>query len=175
MGSLFRMDSGAAELSAATELSAAQVALIVTTLLYFVMNGAQIFETAVLVPKWTAAPPDSFAFFRGPHAIDLKSFWIVAHSIHEISMIVALVLCWKTDLRGSLLLIFAAHMAVRAWTLAYFAPEIISFQHIAETGEAGLDLVRRVTVWKRLNRVRVGAFVVLSFAMIPMCVRALFR
>lgn len=169
MGSLFRLGTAPAE------FSAAHVALVFTTLLYFMMNGAQIFETAVLVPKWTAAPPDSFAFFRGPHAIDLKTFWIAAHSFHEISMILALVLCWKMDIRGALLVIFVLHIAVRAWTLLYFAPEIMSFQRIAETGEAGLDLARRVTLWRSLNGVRVGAFVVLSFAMIPVCVRALGR
>lgn len=169
MGSLFRIHAGQ------TELGGAEIALIVTALLYFTMNGAQIFETMVLVPKWTASPPDSFAFFRGPYAIDLKTFWIVTHSIHEISMIVAFVLCFRMDVRGALLVIFVLHLAVRAWTLLYFAPEIMSFQQIAETGDGGLDLVRRVTLWRQLNYVRVGAYVVLSLAMIPVCVRALVR
>ncbi len=31
--------------------------LFITTLVYFLMNGAQIFETAVIVPKWTAHRP----------------------------------------------------------------------------------------------------------------------
>lgn len=155
--------------------SAAQISLIVTTLIYFVMNGAQIFETAVLVPRWTASPPDSFAMFRGPYAIDLKTFWIATHSIHEISMIAAIVLCWKLDVRSALLLIFVLHFMIRAWTLAYFAPQIINFQHIAEGGDAGLDLVRRVALWKMLNGLRVSAFVILSLAMIPVCVRALWR
>lgn len=155
--------------------TAAQISLFVTTLLYFAMNGAQIFETAVLVPRWTASPPDSFTLFRGPYAIDLKTFWIATHSIHEISMIAATVLCWKLEVRNALLLIFFLHLAVRVWTLAYFAPEIISFQRIAETGEAGLDLVRRVTLWKRWNILRVTAFVVLGFSMISVCLRALSR
>lgn len=169
MGSFFRLGGAQAE------FTAAQIALVVTTLLYFVMNGAQIFETVVLVPKWTASPPDSFALFRGPYAIDLKTFWIATHSIHEISWIAAIILCWKLDVRNALLLIFVLHFAVRAWTLAYFAPEIISFQRIAESGEAGLDLVRRVTLWRQLNGVRVAAFALLSFAMIPVCIRALWR
>jgi hypothetical protein len=151
------------------------LALFVTTLLYFAMNGAQIFETAVLVPKWTAAAPESFVLFRGPHAIDLKTFWIATHSIHEVSMIVAIILCWKLDVRNALLLIFVLHFAVRAWTLGYFAPEIISFQRIAESGEAGANLVLRVNRWKSLNLLRVASFVALSLAMIPLCYRALPR
>jgi hypothetical protein len=150
-----------------------KIALVVAVLLYFAMNGAQVFETSVLVPKWTASPPDSFAMLRGPYAIDLKTFWIAAHSVHEISMIAAVVLCWKLDVRNALLLIFFLHVLVRVWTLTYFAPEIISFQRIAETGEIAFDLARRVTLWKWLNGVRVAAFVALSVAMIPLCVRTL--
>ncbi len=36
--------------------SRAETWLVITTLFYYLMNGAQIFETAVIVPKWTAAP-----------------------------------------------------------------------------------------------------------------------
>lgn len=157
------------------EFSAAQVALLTTTLLYLVMNGAQLFETLVLVPKWTASPPDSFTLFRGPHALDLKTFWIATHSVHEISMLAAIALCWRLDIRSALLVILALHFVVRVWTLTYFAPEIISFQRIAETGDASLDLLRRVTVWKRLNVLRVAAFIFLSLAMLPLCVRALWK
>ena len=157
------------------EFSAAQIALIVTTLIYFTMNGAQIFETAVLVPKWTAAAPESFTLFRGPHAIDLKTFWIATHAIHEVSMIVAIILCWKLEVRNALLLVFVLHFAVRAWTLGYFAPEIMSFQRIAESGEEAVNLLARVRRWKWLNLMRVAAFIALSFAMIPLCYRVLSR
>src|SRR6185369_2495870 len=96
-----------------------QIVLVASVLLYFAMNGAQIFETAVLVPIWTASPPDSFTLFRRPYAIDLKTFWIAAHSVHEISMIAAIALCWKLDVRDALLLIFFIHFLVRVWTLTY--------------------------------------------------------
>jgi hypothetical protein len=155
------------------QFGAAQLALIVSTLLYFALNGAQLFETAVLVPKWTAAPPDSFTLFRGPYAIDLKTFWITAHSVHELSMLAAVVLCWKLDIRNALLVVLLLHFLVRAWTLAFFAPEIINFQRIAETGEAAVDLVRRVNLWRWLNGVRVAAYVALSLWTIVLCTRAL--
>jgi hypothetical protein len=153
-------------------MNAAQVALIATTLLYFAMNGAQLFETIVLVPKWTAAPPDSFTVFRGPHAIDLKTFWIAAHSVHEVSFIAAIILCWRLEARNALLLIFFLHFLVRVWTLGYFAPEIMNFQRIAETGEGAADLASRASRWREWNWLRVGAFVALSLAMVPVCLRA---
>jgi hypothetical protein len=88
-------------------------------------------------------------------------------------MIVAIILCWKLEVRNALLLVFVLHFAVRAWTLGSFAPEIMSFQRIAESGEEAINLLARVRRWKSLNLVRVGAFVALSFAMIPICHREL--
>src|SRR5688572_18515074 len=119
-------------------LSRAEAWLLITTLIYFLMNGAQIFETAVIVPKWTADPPHSFQLFQGKYGLDFKWFWIVVHSLHEITFIVAIIFCWKLDpIRNGLLILFAVHFAVRVWTLAYFAPNIIDFQKIANTSGGG--------------------------------------
>lgn len=113
----------------------AEIWLLITILIYFLMNGAQIFETAVIVPKWTAAPPESFQLFKGKYGLDFKPFWIALHSIHEISFIAAIAFCWKIDeLRNWLLVLFAIHFAVRVWTLIYFAPNIIEFQKIVNEG-----------------------------------------
>lgn len=109
-------------------LSRAEMWLFITTLIYFLMNGAQIFETAVIVPKWTASPPVSFQMFKGENGLDFKAFWITLHSIHEITFLLAIIFCWKIDpIRNWLLVLFAIHFAVRVWTLAYFAPNIIEF------------------------------------------------
>jgi hypothetical protein len=143
----------------------------ITTLVYFLMNGAQIFETAVIVPRWTANPPESFQLFRGKYSPDLKTFWIVIHSVHELTFIAAIAFCWKLDLvRNWLLLLFAIHFAVRVWTLVYFAPHIIEFQKIADHGGGGADLPERAKRWKYLNYLRVGLFIAVSLALIPLCI-----
>ena len=148
--------------------------LFITTLFYFLMNGAQLFETAVIVPKWTASPPESFSMFRGKSGLDFKAFWIVFHSLHEITFILAIVFCWKLDpIRNWLLVIFIIHFAVRVWTLTYFAPNIIEFQKIANTGGTAPGLHHRATRWKNLNYVRVGLFIALSIALIPLCSKLL--
>lgn len=154
----------------ANYLSRAETWLFITTLTYFLMNGAQIFETAVIVPKWTASPPESFQIFKGKYALDFKVFWIVLHSIHEITFILAIIFCWKLDIiRNWLLILFAVHFAVRVWTLAYFAPNIIEFQRIANTTTDGSELLSRTILWRNLNYVRVGVFVGISIALIPLC------
>ncbi|PBQ33225.1 transposase [Sphingobacteriaceae bacterium] len=152
----------------------AEIWLFATTLLYFLMNGAQIFETAVIVPKWTAAPPESFKWLADKNGASLKIFWIVLHSIHEITFILAIVFCWRLDpIRNGLLILFALHFAVRVWTILYFAPHIMNFEKITETQNTVENLVDKTLLWKNLNYLRVTFFLLLSFALIPLCVKLL--
>ncbi len=158
----------------ANYLSRAETWLFITILIYFLMNGAQVFETAVIVPKWTAAPPDSFQLFKNPYGLDLKTFWIVIHSLHEVTFIIAIAFCWKIDFaRNWLLILFAIHFAVRVWTLAYFAPNIIEFQKIANSASSGVELMKRVSLWKTLNYIRVGVFIAVSIGLIPLLFKLL--
>src|SRR5690242_18037291 len=80
-----------------TYFTRAEIWLFITTLTYFLMNGAQLFETAVLVPKWTANPPETFHLLNDKNGVSLKNFWISFHSLHEITFILAIVFCWKLD------------------------------------------------------------------------------
>lgn len=152
----------------------AELWLFMTTLVYFAMNGAQVFETAVIVPKWTASPPESLQLFRGKYGLDFKAFWIVVHSVHEITFMLAIGFCWRLDsIRNWLLLLFAVHMAVRVWTLLYFAPTIIAFQKGVSVDDHKLTLKQRATRWRNLNYVRVALFIAVSFGLIPVCINLL--
>lgn len=151
-------------------IARAETWLLITTLAYFLLNGAQLFETAVLVPRWSSNPPQSLHYFKAPYDLDLKTFWIVAHSVHEITFILAIVFCWHIlPVRNGLLLLFAIHFAVRVWTLTYFAPNIIRFQAIANGVPAGeLDLVAKAAQWRLLNYIRVAVFCAISLGLIPL-------
>lgn len=150
----------------------AELWLVITLLVYFLMNGAQIFETLVLIPKWTASPPDNFHLLLDGKGVSLKFFWIVFHSIHEITFILAIVFCWKIEpVRNWLLILFTVHFAVRVWTLSFFAPNIIDFQKVAEDPSLAKDLVKRTSLWQTLNYVRVAIFMAVSIGLIPLCVK----
>jgi hypothetical protein len=153
-------------------LTRAELWLCITTLIYFLMNGAQIFETLVFVPKWTASPPDNFKLLLDGRGASLKNFWIIFHSLHEVAFILAIVFCWKIDpVRNWLLILFAIHFAVRVWTLSFFAPNIIDFQKVAETPSLAKDLISRTSLWQALNYVRVAIFLAVSIGLIPLCIR----
>ena len=105
----------------------------------------------------------------GKYGLDLKMFWIVAHSLHELTFLLAHIFCWKIDLvRNWLLRLFLLHIAVRAWTLMYFAPNIIDFQKIAVSGTVHSDLLARTSQWRLLNYLRVGIFITISFGLISL-------
>ena len=150
----------------------AELWLCMTILIYFLMNGAQIFETLVFVPKWVASPPDNFKLLSDGKGASLKFFWIIFHSLHEIVFILAIVFSWKiSPVRNWLLILFAVHFAVRIWTVSYFASNIIEFQKIAETSTPVKDLMKRTSFWQNLNYVRVAIFIAVSIALIPLCIK----
>lgn len=154
-------------------LSRAETWLLITTLIYFIVNGAGIFETAVIIPKWTASPPESFQLFKGKYRLDFKTFWIILHSIHEITFIIAIVFCWELDsIRNWLLVLFAIHFLVRVWTIIYFAKNIIEFQEIANSSmNTGAGLVKRAVRWKNLNYIRTGLFLAVSVGMVLLFIK----
>ena len=146
--------------------------LTTTTTVYLLLNGAQVFETAVVVPNWTAAPPESLYLLQGPHGLDLKNFWIVFHSLHELTFITALILCWKIKMvRRQLILLLVVHIGMRVWTLTYFAPNIVAFQGMPASPTVDQSLVERADEWAFLNYVRVGTYLAISLAFIPLARR----
>src|SRR5690606_7505933 len=141
----------------ASYLTRAELWLCITTLIYFLMNGAQLFETLVLVPKWVDSAPDNFRLILSGPGTSLKTFWIIFHSLHEISFIIAIIFCWKIDpVKNWRVLLFDIHFTVIIWTLAYSAPNIMDVQKNAETSSPVKDLANRVSRGQTLNYVRVS-------------------
>jgi hypothetical protein len=157
------------------DIAKAEMWLLITTLIYFLMNGAQIFETAAVVPRWSANPPDSLSLIGGDNGIKLKAFWIIFHSIHEITFFIALYFCWRLDpVRNWLLILFAIHFAVRVWTLTYFAPNIIAFQKaFADNSASTVGLIEKIHLWRMLNYVRVAVFIGVSLGLLPVCYKVI--
>jgi hypothetical protein len=146
--------------------------LVTTTAVYLLMNGAQVFETVLIVPAWTAAPPASLGIFQGQYGLDFKVFWIVFHSLHETTLILALALCWKlTSIRQWLLGLLVVHVAVRVWTVAYFAPTIIAFQSMPHSPTVDPALVQKAAQWRSLNIIRVVLFMAVNLALLPLILR----
>lgn len=157
-------------------LSIAQYSLVLNVLIYFSMNGAQIFETFVFVPRWACGNLSNLRILNTEiKSANLKYFWILFHSIHEIIFLVSLLFCYPIEGIGyRLLILFILHMAVRVWTVVYFAGKIIRFQFLAKTdGYHSLEGTNEIKTWVILNYFRVSIYIGISILMIPLAIKIL--
>lgn len=157
-------------------LALAKYSLLGNLLIYFLMNGAQIFETLVFVPRWASGNVSNLQILNTEiKSANLKYFWILFHSIHEIIFLVSLVFCYQLEGIGNcLLLLFILHMAVRVWTVAYFAQKIIRFQSLAITvGYHSHEGTNEIKTWVFLNYFRVSIYIGISILMIPLVIKIL--
>lgn len=70
-------------------------------------------------------------------------------------------------MRRWLPLLLCAHIAVRVWTIAYFAPTIIAFQQMAYSSTIDPPaLVEKEAQWRNLNYLRVLMLMAVSLALI---------
>ncbi len=117
--------------------------------------GGGLYEGVVLTPSWSAAPPQSFAIIQPDTGVPLQAFWMPVHALITLTVLLALGFGWRNPtLRRWLLLGLAAYIAMRAWSFAYFIPEMLSFQDVPLSQAPTLELSERVTRWTTLTWLR---------------------
>lgn len=157
-------------------LSIAKYSLFLNLLIYFLMNGAQIFETIVFIPRWAFGTVSNLGLLNTEYkSAGLKYFWILFHSVHEIIFLVSLLFCYQIDEIGTnLFLLFILHIGVRAWTIIYFANKIIWFQSLARTNDKhSIKVDSEIKKWVILNYLRVSIYIGISFLMVPLTIKIL--
>jgi hypothetical protein len=131
--------------------SAAALAKWTLVLLCFSVAGAiggGLFEHLVLVPIWSASPPASFAIIQPDTGVPLQSFWIPVHGAITVFIALSLFLTWRQPRVRRLLLIgLCAYIVMRAWSFAYFIPEMLAFQQIPPGAAPSAELSARVQGW----------------------------
>src|SRR5262249_48706044 len=107
-----------------------------------------------------------------PIAPALERYWISAHAVSTIVLIVTLVLNWKAPRRRALILaVLGAYLVTRVWTFLDFLPELAAFTATPPEGPFSPDLAARAWRWASLSWVRVAMgflnYALLGFALIP--------
>jgi len=120
--------------------------VLAATSLELVMIGGGLYEQMVVDPVWPKRPdviqPSKGGIRRG-------RFWIVAHSLFELTLIGSLILAWSAPpLRTWLLLALASHAITRIWSFGYFIPKALAFETAGTVDEAA---ARR---WTGMSRFR---------------------
>lgn len=91
-----------------------------------VLLGGGFYETAVVDPAWPKRPGIIQAQNGG---ISRRRFWIPAHTLFEVLLIVALIAAWRdADVRVALLVALVSHTVMRVWSLVDFIPKAVEFE-----------------------------------------------
>lgn len=73
--------------------------------------------------------------------------------------------------RPWIVVLLIVHMAVRVWTVAYFAPTIIAFQSTPRSATIDPVLVEKAAQWRNMNIIRVMLFMAVNCFLLPVIYR----
>jgi hypothetical protein len=111
--------------------------------------GGGLYEAVVVDPAWPKRPGIIQAHNGG---ISRRRFWIPAHTVFEVLLIVALIAAWHdADVRLALLVALAGHALMRVWSLVDFVPKAVDFE---KADPAAVDETVAVA-WTRRSLLRI--------------------
>lgn len=127
--------------------------------------GGGLYEVGVIDPAWPERPD----LIQPDHGgVSRKRFWIPAHAVFEVLLIIALALAWSVaDVRFWLLIAMASHAVMRLWSAVDFIPKALAFEKAfrnPETEAAARRWTRRSLARLPLDIVACGAMLAATIA-----------
>jgi hypothetical protein len=136
------------------------VLIAITTLASCVTLGGGLYEFLVLDPAWPKRPGIIQPRNGG---VSRARFWVPAHTVFEVLLIVALVVAWgDANARIALLVALGGHVVMRVWSLADFVPKAVAFE---KADPATVDEAAAVR-WTRLSLLRLPLDLITCAAML---------
>ncbi|HEX7426164.1 MAG TPA: hypothetical protein VF328_04080 [Mycobacterium sp.] len=136
------------------------VLIAITTLVSGVLLGGGLYEYLVVDPYWPKRP-GIIQPTRG--GISRRRFWIPAHTVFEVLLIVALIVGWgDMGVRIALLVALLSHAAMRVWSLVDFVPKAVAFE---KADPAAVDRAAAVR-WTRRSLLRLPLDLITCAAML---------
>jgi hypothetical protein len=129
-------------------MTASMLLVALTTLIACLSLGGGLYEVTVLDPVWPGRP----AIVQPQNGgVSRARFWIPAHSLFEIVLVVTLVVTWSQGpVRTALLIALASHAVMRIWSLVDFVPKAVAFEKSDPATIERSDAVR----WTRRSLLR---------------------
>jgi hypothetical protein len=129
--------------------------LFLAVTLWGTLLGGIAYSHLVYFPVYLSALPDSAVLVNGPYGLHEAIFWMTIHPLLILSLIVALVLNWKSKSRRKLILItLGVYILVLIATQIYFLPELRAFEQSPESKLSPSEWVARGQRWQRLSWTR---------------------
>ena len=136
------------------------VLIAAATLTACALLGGGLYETVVVDPVWPKRPGIIQPRNGG---ISRRRFWIPAHTVFEVLLIVSLIAAWRApDVRLALLIALTSHAAMRVWSLVDFVPKAIAFEK-ADPASVDEDAA---LAWTRRSLARMALDLVTCVAML---------
>ncbi|GFG55831.1 hypothetical protein CQY20_29280 [Mycolicibacterium agri] len=137
-----------------------------TTVAACISLGGGLYEYLVVDPAWPKRP-DIIQPTRG--GVSRKRFWIPAHTVFEVLLIVSLIVGWSdAGMRIALIVALVSHAVMRIWSLFDFVPKALAFE---KADPAGVDEAAAVR-WTRRSILRLPLDLITVGAMIAALVAA---
>jgi hypothetical protein len=136
------------------------VLIAASTLTACALLGGGLYEVLVVDPAWPKRPG-----IIQPHngGISRRRFWIPAHTVFEVLLIVTLIVAWDdADARAALLVALVSHAAMRVWSLVDFVPKAVA---IEKSDPAAVDEAAAMR-WTRRSLLRLPLDLVTCAAML---------
>ena len=136
------------------------VLIAITTLASGALLGGGLYEYLVVDPYWPKRP-GIIQPTRG--GISRRRFWIPAHTVFEVLLIVALIVGWgDMGVRIAQLVALLSHAAMRIWWLVDFVPKAVAFE---KADPAAVDRAAAVC-WTRRSLLRLPLDLITCAAML---------
>jgi hypothetical protein len=129
-------------------MTASILLVALTALLACLSLGGGLYEFVVLDPVWPGRP----AIVQPQNGgVSRARFWIPAHTLFEIVLVVTLVVTWsESTVRTALLVALASHAVMRIWSFVDFVPKALAFEKSDPATIDRADAVR----WTRRSLLR---------------------
>ena len=131
------------------------ISLMLSIVLWGTLLGGIAYSHLVYFPVYLSALPDSAVVVNGPYGLHEAVFWMMIHPLLILSLIITLVLNWKSRARRKLILIsFVVYVVVIVISATYFIPELIAFEHSPASSLTPAEWLVRGERWQRLSWIR---------------------
>lgn len=142
-------------------LRVATYSLFLAVILWGTLLGGIAYSHLVYFPVYLSALPDSAIIVNGPYGLNEAVFWMTIHPLLILTLILTLVLNWKSKPQRKLIMIsFAIYIVVIVVSGLYFIPELEAFQRSPESSLTPAEWLARGQLWQRLSWIRGAVMVV---------------
>ncbi len=131
--------------------------LIASVVAWGLWCGGQVFNELMVVPKWSASPPETIKAFNEIPRKGGAPFFVIFNPLFVILAILSAIFAWKQARRSRkwLALSVIVALAVFASLMLYLVPLVGSTQAHAMAGDLpATEIIARVEEWKFGNRTR---------------------